>query len=81
MGKRKHVDIDTALGSYKEDIFLMLECLGCNERTTTALMRKNKDNIPRWFGGARGPIVTAQWAARLILREESSNNPNFLKNE
>ncbi|MCI6762713.1 hypothetical protein [Lactobacillus crispatus] len=81
MGKRKHVDLDNALGSYKEDIFLMLRCLGCNERTSAALMRKNKNNIFKWFGGVtRGPIVTAQWAARLILREESSN-PNFLKDE
>ena len=81
MAKRKHIDINSAIGSYKEDIYLMLICLGCNERTTAALMRKNNENILTWYGrGANGPIVTAQWAARLILREEATN-PSFLKNE
>lgn len=79
MIKNQKVDMVKAVGSYKEEIYQMLICLGCNKRTSAALMRKNEDRIKGWFGSNKGPIVTAQMSARLILRSEQEGTA-FTKN-
>lgn len=65
------IDRDKLLNEYRKDINIMLQALGCNSRTIAALMKKYQEDILRWFGNTnKSPIVTAAWAARLILREE-----------
>ncbi len=68
---RNHINMTEELDKYKADIYQMLISLGCSETTTAALMKGNQSKIQGWFGNgdSRSPIVTAQMAARLILRD------------
>ncbi|MCZ3784576.1 hypothetical protein ABVC46_01690 [Lactobacillus crispatus] len=68
---RNHISMTAELDKYKADVYQMLIALGCSETTTASLMKSNQQNILGWFGenSSKAPIVTAQMAARLILRD------------
>lgn len=73
---RNHISTTAEIDKYKADIYQMLLALGCSETTAAGLMKDNQQNIVGWFGGnsSKAPVVTAQMAGRLILR-----NPNQIK--
>lgn len=67
---RSSSSIDKFLRDYKHDIFVMLIALGIERTHAAALIDQYSDDIKALAGDcpSKGPIVTPQMTARLIVR-------------
>ncbi len=64
---------DELFNQYKSDIYIMLISLEISNPTATAMMKRFEMQITNWFGPIkRAPIVTAQQAARIMLKRSAA---------